>query len=119
MYFGRYTQDDSIEEWVEVGAVPNPIVTPAVAIVGNKLVVVGGLNGKSQFVGEVWSAEINQDGTLEPFAVMEAELPEGRGHVHQLPQLDGKLFMVGGRSGERVNTTGFRSLGTTWVGSIR
>ncbi len=117
---GRFDADARVTEWENLGAIPGDgLVTPSVGMVDNKLFVVAGLTGSLEFVGTVLSAEIRADGTVSPLVETPNPIPEGRGHVHQMPSLNGRLLVIGGRSGMSAGLGRFASLSSFFVGTVR
>lgn len=117
---GRFEGDGTIASWETVGLIPGDgLVTPSVGLLGDRIYVVAGLTGGLEFVGTVLSAQILPDGTVTPLVETPTPIPEGRGHVHQMPDLAGRFFVVGGRSGESAGLGRFASLDTFYVGTVR
>ncbi|MEQ8278266.1 MAG: hypothetical protein RMA76_37830 [Deltaproteobacteria bacterium] len=116
---GRFDAEGRVTAWEDLGAIPGDgLVTPSVGLFDGRIWVVAGLTGSLEFVGTVLSAEILADGTVGPLVETPTPIPEGRGHVHQLPALNGRMFLVGGRSG--LNLLGrFQSYDSFWVGTVR
>lgn len=119
---GRFDAEGRVNEWENLGAIPGDgLVTPSVGLVGDKLFVVAGLTGGAtqEFVGTVLSADVRADGTVSPLVETPNPIPEGRGHVHQMPSLNGRLLVVGGRSGMSAGIGRLASLASFFVGTVR
>lgn len=115
-----FSADGTIGDWENVGLIPGTgLVTPSVGLLDNRIFAIAGLTGDLEFVGTVLSMPIHEDGSVGAMEVTPEPLPEGRGHVHQMPMLNGRFFVVAGRSGESAGIGRFRSLDTLWVGTVR
>lgn len=78
-------------------------VTPGTFVLGDLLVVAGGLT----LEGSLASIETFPVGPLGPtWTVTADDLPEGVGHIHLVPVVDDSAFVIGGRVGAEGSTAG-------------
>jgi len=97
--------------WEPAGKLPAARSISAAELVGDDVLVVGGLEGKTSFRADVWQGTFDAAGKLT-FVVAEARLPFSRGHVHQTPFFGGRLYSVGGKNAAE------RSFGTVDIGLL-
>ena len=93
--------DGSLGPWRTVGALDSAYATHAVFVVGDELYVAGGVENNRRFSDAVQRAHLGSGGMLGPWERL-APLPKARGHVHQLPVLNGRVYSVGGSQGRTV-----------------
>lgn len=81
-------------------------ITPGVMVLGDLLVVAGGLDSAASATATLEAFPVGAD---LPWSIDLDELPEGIGHVHQVPVVGTRGYVIGGRpvpsTGERVSTT--------------
>ena len=104
-------RDGSLGPWRTVGALDSAYATHAVFVDRDEVYVAGGVENNRRFSDAVQRAHIGRDGMLGPWERM-APLPTARGHVHQLPVLNGRVYSVGGSAGRTV-------IPDVFIGSLR
>ena len=83
--------------WEVAGKLPAARSITAAEVVGDDVFVLGGLEGKTSFRADAWHGVFDAGGKLT-FAPVQARLPFSRGHVHQTPYHDGRIYSVGGKN---------------------
>jgi hypothetical protein len=109
--------DGTLGAWMVAGRLEDPPSTHAALVREGWLYVLGGIEGggrveHSHHVDRVRRARLMADGTVGPFADVYAPIPAAVGHVHQAPEVNGRLYLVGGRSAED------ESVPEAWVGTF-
>lgn len=85
--------------WMPATAFQQPRRALAAAVSGNYIYVIGGINNKDEYVRSVEYAEINPDGTLEPWRKT-SSLIEAR-FYHAALSVNGYIYTLGGAIGAR------------------
>jgi len=91
--------EGSLGEWQSLADFPDGISTHGNVLNGACVYVVGGLIGKGglpQWSQSVYRAELDAEGALGDWQLMDGQLPSRRSHVHQAPLWDGRIYSVGG-----------------------
>jgi len=83
--------------WEEAGKLPAPRTISAAELVGDDVIVLGGIEGKSSFRADGLRGAFDDKGHLV-FTPLAARLPFARGHVHQTPAYNGRIYTVGGKN---------------------
>ena len=89
--------DGSIGEWQLVARTPHAYATHAAFAHGGYLWQLGGVEDGNRFADNVWRAELRADGRVGQWLAVTPGLPIARGHVHNTPILNGRLYSAGGR----------------------
>jgi hypothetical protein len=103
--------DGSVGAWRAVGALDAPVCAHAVTIDRGAMVVIGGV-GEIDRSDRVARATIDAKGAIGTWEEL-TPLPNARGHVHQVPIVDGRLYSIGGSPKEGERTA------EAWVGALR
>ena len=100
---GSVESDGTIDGWTQMTPMPSGICTHSSFVYGGWLYVVGGIddNGQSAVVRR---AHLEDDGTLSTWETA-ATLPQARGHVHQLPIENDRVYSVSGATDYSLNST--------------
>lgn len=97
--------------WENAGKLPAARTITAAELVGDEVIVLGGIEGKTAFRADGWKGTFDEKGQLS-FGVIAARLPFARGHVHQTPAYNGHLYSVGGKNAAE------RSFGTVDIAKL-
>lgn len=97
--------------WESAGTLPAARSISAAEVVGDDVLVLGGLEGKSSFRADGLRGTFDAAGNLS-FTPLAARLPFARGHVHQTPSYRGHLYTVGGKNAAE------KSFGTVDVATL-
>ena len=90
-------EDGTIGEWQIVSRAPHSYSTGAAFAHAGHLWMIGGVEDGNRFVDNIWTAEIRADGRIGGWTEVKPGLPVARGHVHNTPILNGRLYTAGGR----------------------
>jgi len=100
---GSVEADGTIDQWTQMTPMPAGICTHSSFVYGGWLYVVGGIDDKGQSA-IVRRAHLEDDGTLSTWEIA-AQLPVARGHVHQLPIENDRVYSVSGATDYSLNST--------------
>jgi hypothetical protein len=89
--------DGSLSAWQIVSRIPHSYATHASHYHGGHLWLIGGVEDNARFVNTVLRAELRADGRVGAWTEVEPGLPLARGHVHNTPVLNGRMYSAGGR----------------------
>jgi hypothetical protein len=92
--------------WIKVGELPTAMCNMGCVVAKNRLYLIGGFN-EYGFLSSVYSASINEDGTLGSFRE-EKSLPDGRGGPTCFAIKD-KLYVVSGFGNNDVTRTVYQT----------
>lgn len=97
--------DGSLGDWETVGKFPTGgLSVSAAQVFGRSVYFMGGLPGGSSYTKNVYTAHINEDGSLGPVTALPTKLPTARAHVHQTPVLGHNIYSVGGHLDSESST---------------
>ena len=91
-------EDGTLGEWRLVSRLPHSYATHAGFGANGYLWLVGGVEDNMRFVATVLRAELRADGRIGPWQEVPPGLPLARGHVHNTPVLNGRVYSAGGRT---------------------
>jgi hypothetical protein len=111
--------DGSIGDWQIVSRIPHSYATHASHFFGGYLWLIGGVEDNARFVATVLRAELRPDGRVGAWAELTPGLPVARGHVHNTPILNGRLYSAGGRINPTSPEKGIEVTGAVHVGTFR
>jgi hypothetical protein len=100
---GSVEPDGTIDQWTQMTPMPSGICTHSTFVYGGWLYVVGGIDDKADSA-VVRRAHLEDDGTLGSWETA-ATLPQARGHVHQLPIENDRVYSVSGAIDFSLNST--------------
>ena len=100
---GTIEPDGTIDQWTQMTPMPAGICTHSSFVYGGWLYVAGGIDDNGQ-TAVVRRAPIDDDGTLGSWETA-APLPIARGHVHQLPIENDRVYSVSGATDYSLNST--------------
>jgi hypothetical protein len=106
---GRVLDDGTIGEWTPMRALPVALCTHSSFFYGGYLYVVGGISDTAD-EKRVWRAPIDASHELGAWQ-QAASLPIARGHVHQLPVFQDRIYSVAGAIDFSLNSTGQIDIG--------
>ncbi|HYJ80294.1 MAG TPA: hypothetical protein VEW03_11855 [Longimicrobiaceae bacterium] len=89
--------DGTLGEWRIVGRMPHAYATHSAFVHDGALWVLGGVEDNLRFVATVWRAPLQPNGSVGAWQEVGPGLPVARGHVHQTPVIDGRVYSIGGR----------------------
>lgn len=89
--------DGSIGDWQIVSRSAHAYATHAALAHNGFLWSLGGVEDGNRFIDNVWRAELRADGRVGGWEEVKPGLPVARGHVHNTPVHNGRLYTVGGR----------------------
>lgn len=89
--------DGTLGEWRIVSRMPHSYATHSAFVHGSALWVLGGVEDNQRFVNHVWRAAFGANGALGRWEEVSPALPLARGHVHETPVVNGRVYSVGGR----------------------
>jgi hypothetical protein len=97
----RIEADGSLSAWREETDLPLPLSHHGLSVVGERLVVTGGISGDSRVepsLDTVWIAELDGEGRVGAWVEQDTRLREGSS-VHATVVFDDALYTVGGLAG--------------------
>jgi hypothetical protein len=100
---GSVEPDGTIDQWTQMTPMPSGICTHSSFVYGGWLYIVGGIDDTAQSA-VVRRAHLEDDGTLSSWETA-ATLPQARGHVHQLPIENDRVYSVSGAIDFSLNST--------------
>ena len=100
---GTVEPDGTIDQWTQLTPMPSGVCTHASFVYGGWLYVVGGIDDTAD-IATVRRAQLADDGTLGSWETA-ASLPQARGHVHQLPIENDRVYSVSGATDLSLNST--------------
>ena len=103
VYRGNVEADGTIDQWTQMKPMPAGICTHSSFVYGGWLYVVGGIDDAGD-VATVRRAHLEDDGSLSAWETA-ASLPQARGHVHQLPIENDRVYSVSGATDFSLNST--------------
>lgn len=89
--------DGTLGEWRIVSRMPHSYATHSAFVHGGAMWVLGGVEDNQRFVNHVWRAPFGANGAVGRWEEVSPALPLARGHVHETPVVDGRVYSVGGR----------------------
>ena len=89
--------DGTLGDWRIVSRIPHSYATHASHFYGGYLWLIGGVEDNARFVDTVLRAEVRADGRVGGWDEVTPGLPLARGHVHNTPVLNGRMYSAGGR----------------------
>ncbi len=117
-----FTEDGSIEEWIEQAPLDEPRITPAVAVVGDWLFGVSGLNDNPDpdvaFLRTSVKSALAPDGSVVGWEDAGVELAREQSHVHQVPVWNNHFYVIGGRTAEAMGNS-FLSTPAVSIGTVQ
>ncbi|MBX7117283.1 MAG: hypothetical protein K1X64_23395 [Myxococcaceae bacterium] len=109
---GKLDAEGKVGEWVDMPSLPVKLATHASFFYGGYLYVVGGIEPDTRtHEKRVWRAALGADHSLGAWEAA-ADLPVGRGHVHQLPIYKNHVYSVSGAIDFDLNSTSNVEVGT-------
>lgn len=103
VYRGAVEDDGTIDQWTQMKPMPAGICTHSSFVYGGWLYIAGGIDDTAQSA-VVRRAHLEDDGTLGAWETA-ASLPQARGHVHQLPIENDRVYSVSGATDFSLNST--------------
>jgi hypothetical protein len=100
---GTVEPDGTIDQWTQMTPMPSGICTHSSFVYGGWLYVVGGIDDTADSA-VVRRAQIQDDDTLGAWETA-ASLPQARGHVHQLPMENDRVYSVSGATDLSLDST--------------
>lgn len=106
VWYASVDEVGALSEWRVVGDLPATRGTHAVNIVGDKLVVAGGMDDPYDMTPEpdIFAASVHDDGSLDAFEVV-ATMEVPRMHLHQAPLVGSALYLVAGATHDHESDT--------------
>ena len=89
--------DGMLGEWQTVSLIPHSLATHSAFVHGGAAWLLGGVEDMQRFSDGIWSAPVDQAGSLGAWRAVVPALPVARGHVHVTPVVRGRVYSVGGR----------------------
>lgn len=98
VFMADFNEDGTLDTWRELTPIPGPRVTPTVGFVGQHMYVIGGMvpEGRTADVLTSMLVARYQDGDVDAWTEGEP-LPSPASHVHQMPFVNGRFYVLGGR----------------------
>jgi N-acetylneuraminic acid mutarotase len=96
--------DGTLGAWKLISLMPHALGTHSAFVEGDHLYVLGGVEDNARFVNTIWQAPIAADGKIGAWKALETGLPAARGHVHDTPVLNGRVYSAGGSNMRRVRS---------------
>ena len=93
----KINEDGSLGDWQIVSRIPHSYATHASHWYGNHLWMIGGVEDNARFVDTILRAELRADNRVGGWTKLEPGLPLARGHVHNTPIVNGRMYSAGGR----------------------
>lgn len=90
----------ALGEW-QRQALPFTRTAHSAVVESDSVILLGGFDADVNLVADVLRAPLLEDGTLGAFEAL-PPLPLARGHVHQTPMKDGRIYTVGGNVGNHA-----------------
>ena len=111
--------DGSLGEWQIVSRIPHSYATHASHWFGNHLWLIGGVEDNARFVDTVLHAELRSDNRIGGWTELKPGLPLARGHVHNTPIVNGRMYSVGGRVTPTTRDNPYEVTGAVHIGVFK
>lgn len=90
--------DGTIQAWITMSPLPEPIYRAGVNISGKYIISAGGINNNGTYLKEIYYSEINDEGSLENWSENSVELPT-KNCCFSLGAMNNYLYIIGGHDG--------------------
>ncbi|MBN3036179.1 MAG: right-handed parallel beta-helix repeat-containing protein, partial [Bacteroidales bacterium] len=120
VYYARVTDPfGQLSAFTATQPLPAPRNRHSLATYGDRLIVMGGVDNSGTRHAEVYYAELNLDGTCDPWQLAPASLPEAISH-HSTACINGLITVIGGENNTSVSNKVYYATaddlpGLTWV----
>ena len=106
VYTTPINEDGTIGAWTIDTSLPQALAHSQAVVTSSRVYLLGGITNDSGYVSTIYSAPINEDGTLGAWTIATNSLPEALAHS-QAVVTSNRLYLLGG-----VN-------GNSWVSTVR